>query len=135
MKHALVRHLAIAALALGLAASAFAGAAKPKVVGVLFYADWCNSCKTLEPKLNAIKKDFAGQPVLFTRVDFTDDFTKEQSDLLASYLDLGSAYAGQGRKTGYMLLINAESKQVLGKLLKTQSEAELKAEIDKALRG
>ena len=131
----LLRGFAAVMLALGLAVSAIAGAAKPKVVGVLFHADWCNSCKTLEPKLNAIKKDFAGQPVLFTRVDFTDDFTKEQSDLLASYLNLGPAYAEQGRKTGYMLLFDAESKQVLGKLMKTQSEAELKSEIEKALRG
>lgn len=135
MKHALIRYISVAVLALGLAASAFAQSAKPKVVGVLFYADWCNSCKTLEPKLNAIKKDFAGQPVLFTRVDFTDDFTKEQSDLLASYLNLGPTYAEQGRKTGFMLLLNAESKQVIGKLMKTQSEAELKAEIEKALKS
>ncbi len=135
MKHALIRYISVAVLTLGLAVSAFAQSAKPKVVGVLFYADWCNSCKALEPKLNTVKKDFAGQPVLFTRVDFTDDFTKEQSDLLASYLGLGATYAEQGQKTGYMLLINAESKQVLGKLTKTQSEAELKAEIEKALKS
>lgn len=61
MKHALIRHHAVAALALGLAVSAFAQSAKPQVVGVLFYADWRNSCKTLEPKLNAIKKDFEAE--------------------------------------------------------------------------
>ncbi len=135
MKSSPPRCLSLAVLALGLAVSAFAQSAQPRVVGILFYADWCNSCKTLEPKLDAIKKDFAGQPVLFTRVDFTDDFTKEQSDLFASYLNLGSTYTEQGRKTGYMLLIDPESKRVLGKLMKTQSEAELKAEIEKALKS
>ncbi len=30
----------------------------PKVIGLLFYADWCGSCKVLEPNLNAVKKDF-----------------------------------------------------------------------------
>ncbi|HEY5552644.1 MAG TPA: thioredoxin domain-containing protein [Opitutaceae bacterium] len=127
--------LLAAALMLGAAATASAEAAKPKVVGLLFYADWCSSCKVLEPKLDAIKKDFAGQPVLFTRVDFTDDFTKEQSDLLASYMGIDDAYVEQGRKTGFMLLIDTESKQVLGRLVKTQSEAELKAGIEAALKG
>lgn len=109
--------------------------AKPKVVGLLFYADWCASCEELEPKLNAIKRDFAGQPVLFTRVDFTDDFTKEQSDLLAASLDLGAVYQAQGRTTGFMLLIDPVTRQPVGKLVKTQSEAELKAAVEAALRG
>jgi len=32
--------------------SAKATTEKPKVVGVLFYADWCASCNVLDPKLD-----------------------------------------------------------------------------------
>lgn len=102
---------------------------KPQVIGLLFYADWCASCKVLEPKLDAVKKGFADKPILFTRVDMTDDYTKSQSKLLAGALGLGSIYAENAPKTGNLLLIDARTKKVLGKLDKTQSKAQLKTNI------
>jgi hypothetical protein len=107
----------------------------PKIIGLLMYSDTCASCKVLEPKLNAIKKDFTGQPILFTRVDQSNDFTKHQSVLYSSLLGVQQIYAEQGGKTGYMLLIDTKDKKVLGKLIKTQSEAELKATIESALKS
>jgi thiol-disulfide isomerase/thioredoxin len=107
--------------------------AKPKVIGLLFYADWCGSCKVLEPKPDAVKKDFTGQPILFTRVDLTDDFTREQSALYASWVGLKDSYAAHGAKTGFMLLIDAQGKKVLDKLTPDQSEDELRAAITSAL--
>lgn len=131
----LVRSFLAATFALALGTAAFAQSAKPKVIGVLFYADWCGSCKVLDPKIEAVKTEFAGQPVLFTRMDFTNDFSKEQSDLLAAALGLGSAYSAQARKTGFMLLIDVETKEERGRLTRAQSEAEIKAAIESALGG
>ncbi|MGH7945082.1 MAG: thioredoxin family protein [Opitutaceae bacterium] len=123
MKRNTLRTLLIAVACLGLAAVASADTSKPKVVGLLFYADWCGSCKVLEPKLDAVKKDFAGQPILFTRVDMTDDLTKEQSALLASQLGFSGIYAENAPKTGFMLLIDSANGRVVSKLTKTQNEA------------
>lgn len=135
MKRNFLRAFLIAAACLGLATFALADTPKPKVVGLLFYADWCGSCKVLEPKLNAVKKEFSGQPILFTRVDLTDDFTKEQSVLLASQLGFTATYTENAPKTGFMLLLDPATGRVLSKLTKTQSEEELRAEIKKALTG
>jgi len=120
---------------LGLALTAAAEPTKPKIVGLLFYADWCGSCKVLEPKLTAIEPGFSGQPVLFTRVDLSNDFTKAQSALLAAQLGVSTAYAENAPKTGFMLLLDSATGRVLAKLTKTQTEEELKAEIAKALAG
>ena len=106
---------------------------KPKVVGVLFYADWCASCKVLDPKLDKVKKQFTDQPIYFTRVDMTDDCTKKQSGMLAEWVGLGEIYREHASKTGFMLLIDPQTKKVLSKLTKTQSEAELKAAMEDAL--
>ncbi len=135
MNRLILRTLLVAAACLGLAVVASADTTKPKVVGLLFYADWCGSCKVLEPKLNEVKKEFSGQPILFTRVDLTNDFTKEQSALLASQLGLNAAYAENAPKTGFMLLIDPATGRVLSKLTKTQNEDELRAEIKKVLTG
>lgn len=135
MKTMHTRLIPLLALSIALAAAAHAQSAKPKVLGVLFYADWCASCKKLDPKIEAIKTDFADKPILFTRVDFTNDYTKLQSDLLAAALNLGPSYAEQGRKTGFMLLLDAETGQPLGRLTSGQNEAELKQSIAAALGG
>lgn len=106
---------------------------QPKVVGLLFYADWCASCKVLEPKLNEVKKQFMDQPIYFTRVDMTDDSTQKQSGMLAEWVGLGEIYREHAPKTGFMLLIDPQTKKVLSKLTKTQSEAELKTAMEDAL--
>lgn len=113
--------------------SAKATTEKPKVVGVLFYADWCASCKALDPKLDEVKKQFMDQPIYFTRVDLTDDCTKKQSGMLAEWVGLGEIYREHASKTGFMLLIDPQTKKVLSKLTKAQSEAELKAAMEDAL--
>lgn len=105
----------------------------PDVVGILFYADWCGSCKTLDPKIETVKQEFADDSILFTRVDLTDDFTKQQSAYLAAMLGLEEVYAQNNAKTGFMLLVNRESGQVLSKLTKTQSETEISRAIRQAL--
>jgi len=105
----------------------------PKVVGLLFYADWCASCKALEPKLNEVRKQLVVQPIYFTRVDMTDESTKKQSEMFAEWVGFGEIYREHAPKTGFMLLIDPKEKKVLDKLTKTQSEAELKAAMEQAL--
>jgi len=107
----------------------------PKVLAVLFYADWCSSCKELEPKLNKVKRDFEGKPILFTRFDLTDEFTNDQAARYAALLGLENYYTENAGKTGYMLLIDSQSKKVLGRINKQDSPAEMKAALTKALSG
>jgi thiol-disulfide isomerase/thioredoxin len=107
----------------------------PKLLAMLFYADWCASCKALEPKLNQVKRDFQGKPVFFTRFDLTDEFTKDQSAQYAALLGLENYYRENDGKTGFMLLIDAKSKKLLGKITKLNTPDEIKTMLTKALTG
>jgi len=107
----------------------------PKLLAVLFYADWCGWCKELEPKLNKVKGDFRGQPILFTRFDLTNEFTNDQSARYAALLGLEKYYVDNKGDTGYMLLIDSKTKKVLGKISRQDSPQEMKAALTKALSG
>ena len=106
---------------------------KPEVIGVLLYADWCGSCKTLEPKLDEVKPAFSGAPILFTQFDLTDDYTAEQSRLYAQWTGLDALFEAHEGRTGYVVLINAETHEELGRLTSDQSEDELREAIASVL--
>ncbi|MEM7610649.1 MAG: thioredoxin domain-containing protein [Pseudomonadota bacterium] len=101
----------------------------PALYGVLFYADWCGSCKTLDPKLTKAKADSdVGQSdILFVRLDLTDKATKHQASLLASALDLDGVYAENAGKTGYLAIIDADTGKTVNRVFKNMSVDEITA--------
>jgi len=108
-------------LAAAPAAHAEKSSSQPQTYAVLFYADWCGSCKTLDPKVKEARKSLSDSPVLFLTFDLTDDGTKHQSAMLAEAIGLDSLYAENGGKTGYLAIVDAASGKVLGKLTKGDS--------------
>lgn len=108
---------------------------KPEVYAVMYYADWCGSCKTLDPKIESAKAkhQLSAKDVLFLKLDFTDDEDVYQSELLVDALELEASYAKYGGKTGFMLLIDADSKQVLTRLTKQLSVSDITERINAAL--
>lgn len=104
-----------------------------RVIGLLFYADWCAACKVLDPKLEAVKPEFADQPIAFTRVDLTDEDTTAKSVKHVRDLSLEKIYAEHEGRTGFVLLVDAREKRVLGRLTHDQSEGDLRQAISKAL--
>ncbi len=91
---------------------------KPAVYGVLMYADWCGSCKALDPKIAQARKE-AGldqQDILFVRWDLTNETTQHQAEMMAAVLGLGQAYEANAGKTGFMLLFNADTGEKLARI-------------------
>lgn len=106
----------------------------PKVLGVLMYADWCSKCKQLDPKLEEIKPQFEGQSILFTQFDMTNDFTIDQSEKLAGMLGLDGLFKEHEGSTGYMVLLDAQTNEVLTTLKHDQSKEQLKQQISTVLK-
>ncbi len=118
----MLRVLATAVIFAALSTAAMAKEAdKPEVLAVLFYADWCGSCKILDPEVAKARSeaDLDNQPVVFVRLDLTDETTRYQAGLLASSLGLEEVYTDYGSATGFMLLVDADSKDVLATLKKS----------------
>lgn len=97
---------------------------KPEVLVVKFHADWCGSCKALGPALEDLSNKLDGNSVLFVELDFTNNTTRHQSNLLASALGIDEIVA-QNNATGFLLVIDSETKDVKTKLTKTQSVKEM----------
>jgi len=130
------RHtLPLLAIVLGLfltgqSAVAGEGPQAPERIAALFYADWCGSCKVLDPKVKEARVELAEDAkTLFVTFDLTDDASKAQSAMLAEALGLGSVYKAHGGKTGFMLVVDAEDKSVLHKLTKTDEVATIRTHL------
>lgn len=112
--------------------SSTAFAATPKVIAAKFHADWCGSCQTMKPMLANVKEQLSGKDVLFVTFDKTDEAKSHNSQLLASSLGIEDIY-NSNDKTGFVLLIDNESKEIVGKLTKTDSTGEMVEVISSAL--
>ena len=100
---------------------------EPKVVGLMFFADTCASCKVLDPKIQAVKGEFVAQPILFATFDHSNDATKAQAAMLAAALGVGDIYKAQEKASGFLILVDAKTKQPIAKLTRDMSEENIRA--------
>jgi thiol-disulfide isomerase/thioredoxin len=105
---------------------------KPKLLVVKFHADWCGSCRALGPVLTDLTNKLDGKPVLFTKLDFTNNSEKHQSNLLASALGI-EKIVKENYGTGFLLVIDTKTKEIKAKLTKTQTVKEMAKEINTLL--
>ncbi len=108
---------------------------EPKLIGVLYYADWCGTCKILDPQIEKArgKMDLDNMPIVFVRMDLTNKTTAAQSGMLASALGLGALYNDNSGKTGYMALVDSETKGVVATIDKTMKADDISALITEKL--
>ena len=85
---------------------------------ISFYADWCVSCKTLDPKMMKARgiADFDNQNILFVTLDLTNATTRHQASLMADVLGISEFYEENNGTTGFVLLYNPQSNELLGTL-------------------
>lgn len=110
---------------------------KPAVFAVMMYADWCGSCKALDPKVVQAREDakLDEQDVLFITLDLTDDIAKAQSEKMAAALGITEVYESNAGKTGFMLLINAESGEKLKRVTNKYKADEIAIQIQESIKS
>lgn len=102
---------------------------------VLLYADWCSSCKALDPKIKAVKAMGSMPGLEFVTLNYTD------RDADAFYTQ--AAHAGVEKairtelngiiKTGWLLLVNVDDAQVVSKVTKDDETPQIVAKLKDAL--
>lgn len=104
----------------------------PEIIAASFVSAWCASCKILEPRLAKAMPAFAEAPVKFEALDFTFGATPELAERAAAdgYAVVYARYAGA---TGFTLLIDRQSGEVLDKLTMSDTEQSIRARIGAAL--
>ncbi len=88
----------------------------PKLLAVKFHADWCRICRAMGPVFEDLQNKMDGSDVLFVKLDFTNNQTKHQANLLGSELGLKDILKQNYKRTGFVLVIDAKTKKVLKKL-------------------
>ena len=108
---------------------------KPAVYGVLFYADWCGSCKALDPKVTQAREaaNLDTQDVLFVTLDLTNDTTKHQAAMMAATLGISDVYESNAGKTGFMLLLDAGSGEKVAQLTNKMEATDIATRIQETL--
>lgn len=130
----------LAALALLAMLSAPAIAARPlpeaTLLAVYFYADWCPNCKALSPIMGEVRgsAELQKAPVLFVTMDLTDKARIRQSLYLATALGIGDYLRAQGSATGYVALLDAQTKKEVARFDRTGKPGDILARIQAALK-
>lgn len=105
------------------------------VIGVKMDAEWCGKCQVMNPKLDNVMPEFKDDDILFVKFNMTDEFTIKQAGLLAERMNLKSLFEEHKGSTGYMVLLDAGSGEVLNTLQSDLSEEELISSIRSALES
>ena len=107
--------------------------AKAEVIAVKFHADWCGSCKAMGPVFSELEAKFDTQPVLYLTLDHTREHQRQQAMWLVQELGMDNVWAEYGGKTGFILLIDADSKEVLTKLTRENNLKDMGAQLKEAV--
>lgn len=106
-----------------------------KTKAVLVYADWCSSCKVLDPAVSKAKAMGPLPGVEFIVLDYTD---KNETNFYAQAEAAGvetaiRAYLDGTVKTGQLLLVDVDDEKVIKKITKEDAAPAILAKIKAAV--
>jgi thiol-disulfide isomerase/thioredoxin len=107
-------------------------AVKAKLFALTFHADYCGACKALKPNVMDLQSKLDGEPVQWVKFDFTSAESKAKSEVMASKLGVADLYQ-ENQATGFVLLVDADTKKTVGRLTSKQSSDEMYQTLKKNL--
>lgn len=105
---------------------------RPNLVAAMFYSAWCSSCAVLDPKLREVAPEFDGRAIQFVKFDFTMGPTGALAKK-AEQLGVADIYEANKGATGFMVLIDSRTEEVLSTIYMTNSEADIRSALNEAI--
>ncbi len=116
------------------AATTISSGPEQPVLAVMFYSNWCGSCQILDPRIEAIKPEFADRAVDFVKFDFSFALVRGKAlQDLANEKDIPNIYAQNKGRTGFMLIIDPETEGVLEIITIRDSKEAIAAKLERAM--
>ncbi|TVQ85545.1 MAG: thioredoxin [Micavibrio sp.] len=107
---------------------------RPEITIMKFDAEWCASCRAMEPALKEFLEETAGKPVLFVPLNLTDKNTRQHSAYLAASLGFGDVFEKHGDRTGFALLLDKDGNEK-GRFTRDMDAEAMMAALKKAKQG
>lgn len=87
----------------------------PRLLALKLHADWCPTCKTMGTMFEDLGKKFDAEPVLFVKLDLTEQRCRTQGEYMIAALGLGKLWQefGEGKQTGVIKLVDAATRKVV----------------------
>lgn len=105
---------------------------EPEVIAATFSSAWCSACKILEPRLAEIIPDFSDRPVKFVKLDFTFG-ERGDTEQQARTEGLGDIYPRFKGATGFTLLVDSETGEIIDSLTMNHSKDAMRAAIAQSI--
>ncbi len=97
----------------------------PQLVLVKVHADWCPHCRKLNEPWDRVQANLLEKSVLFVKLDKTDKAKTRQAEYLTAELGLGAHWDHLGKKTGLIVLFDAETGRVVREFTASSSASEI----------
>lgn len=107
-----------------------------RLIAALSYADWCGSCKTIDPKIQEARAS-GDLGAAFVTLDYTakdNDAYFAAADKAGIGGPVREKYA-EAIKTGHLLLIDVDDAEIVGVVTKDMSPAEIASAVEDAAAG
>ncbi len=105
---------------------------EPEVIAATFSSAWCSSCKILAPRLAKVIPDFADRPIKFVELDFTFGQRTDVEEQAAKE-GLSDIYPRFKGATGFTLLVDADTGEIIDMLTMNHSKQAMRAVIAQAI--
>ena len=105
---------------------------EPEIIAATFSSAWCSSCKILEPRLAKVIPEFSDKPVKFVEFDFTFGQRAEIADQAAA-VGLSTIYPQFKGATGFTVLVDAQSEEIIDILTINHSSKAMRAAIAQSI--